>query len=234
MCLDNDAEQILEQVELVGCKVVEIAPAVFLRLQSPGSVVLIPIVVELVCGYGKAYLNAENLADDTAPQYVSHGSKVRQIAPIVGYEAGNPRLFGYTINANAVLVRRCQGLFYEARLARTHCHDGVCSVCRGRSGYVYGIDIGVFYHRLRIGVPVGHAIQVGIGAGIVCAPAEYGFHMRLGNGIESGARLAFRCLSQTNKSPRDVLHCYFFFCKNTIFCRITRALSTNIYNVEAE
>ena len=69
--LKNDTEDMLQEVDLMGSKVIKIASTTNLRLQSPGKRLRMSIV-EVAWRYGKAHLHIHRLSYHTLVDDVLH------------------------------------------------------------------------------------------------------------------------------------------------------------------
>ena len=113
-CLNDNAEHLLQQVELMGSQVVEVAATCNIGLQTPREIPT--LIVQLTWRNGKAYLNIHGLADDTTVQDVLYLEEIRQQPTIISHETGNARLFRDAVDACTVVIRRCQRFLHIDRL----------------------------------------------------------------------------------------------------------------------
>ena len=141
--------------------------------------------------------------------------EVREITAIISHKAGHAGHLADTIDAQTILIARCQWLFDIARLMGPHGHDGKCGMARWRSGNIDGVDIGVVNELLGIGIPLPDMMTLGIGACLVFVTAHHGLDMRSLHDVEGGARLLLCHLATTYESPTDLFH-------NILFCKLTK------------
>ena len=174
-CPDNGSEDFLQEVNLVGSKVVEVATTSYITLHAPGKGGA--VVVEQSRRTGKAYLHGGYLADGSVLHQFLHFQEVGQPAPVVGHEAGNVCLFADAVDALAVDVAACQGLLHIDRLAGLHGHDGVGGMRGGWGGDVDGVDVGVADELLGVGVPARDVVPLGIGTCFLLAAAHHGLYL---------------------------------------------------------
>ena len=201
----NHTKQILEQIYLMRSQVVEIAAARNIRLQSPRHF-LAALKVEIARRNREAHLNIHHVTDGSALDNLLYLLEVRKITAIVSYEAGNTRLLADAVDADAVVVARCQRFLYIAGFARMHRHDGEDGMRRRWRGDVNSIHIGVFYQFRCIRVPFAHMMALSIAACLVLASAHHSHHLRTLHFVESRSAFLFGYFSAADKSPVYLFH----------------------------
>ena len=205
VCAYDEPEELLQQVELVGRQVVEVAAARYEGLHAPRLVAALR-VVELAWRRREANLHVENLAQRAILHQFPHLLEVGQVSAVVGHEARHARLLGYAVDAQAIFVACRQRLLHIAGLARSHGHDGEGGVARGRRGDVDGVDVGVVDELLRVGVPLAYVVALSIEARLGGVAAHHRHHLRPRHLAEGRSRLFLRGLATAYKTPVYSLH----------------------------
>ena len=162
--LDNNAEQLLQQVKLMGGEVIEVTTTGNVGLQAPGEFVALRIV-QLTRRNGKAHLYIDRFTDGATLNDTLHFIEIRQFPAVVGNEAGDARLFRHTVNAGTVVVRGCQGLLHIDWLATPHSHDGKGGMTRRWRSNIDGIHLRVVNQFLRVSIVFWDAMTFCIGTG---------------------------------------------------------------------
>ena len=82
-------EHILQQINLMRSKVVEVAASGNISLHTPGKI--ITIVIQIAWRLGKTNLYIDNVADRSVLYYFLYFLEIGKITSVVCYETGNPR-----------------------------------------------------------------------------------------------------------------------------------------------
>ena len=159
----------------MGCEVVEVATTSYITLHAPGKGGA--VVVEQSWRTGEAYLYGCDFTDGSVLDELFHFLEIWQVAPVICHEAGNVCLFADAVDALAVDVAACQGLFDIDGLAGLHGHDGVGCVRGGWGGDVDGVDVGVADELLCISVPTWNLMAFGIRGGFLLAATHHGLYL---------------------------------------------------------
>ena len=103
--------------------------------------------------FGIAYLHIHDLTDAPRVDNILHLLEIRQITAVIGYETGNARLLGDTIDAGTILIAGRKGFLNINRFAGLHGHDGISGMTGRRCGHINSVHIGIVDEFLRIGIP---------------------------------------------------------------------------------
>ena len=206
--LGDDAEEILQQVQLMGGQVVEVAATRNIGLQTPRQVLLMGIV-QLTGRCGKTDLYVDDLADDTLLYQFLHLQEIGQVATVVSHKTGHSRFLADTVDAGTVFIRCCQGFFHIHRLTGTHGHNGKGGMTRRRCGDIYGIHLGVVNQLLGIGKPTGNTMPLGITASTPFLTTHHRHDLRTFHLRKGGAALLLSHLTTTDEAPLQSLHIFF-------------------------
>ena len=184
VCTRDYSEYLLQQVELMRCEVVEVARARNVGLQTPRQIVRCA-VVEVARRHREAYLHVRHRAYLARLDNLLHLLEVGQVAAVVSHETGHACNLADAVDACAVLVARCQRLFYIHGLASLHRHDSECSVARRRSGDIYSRHLRVVNELLRVGIPALYAVTLGVRLRFSLVAAHHSHNLRAGHLVES-------------------------------------------------
>ena len=125
--IDNDAEILLQQVELMRSEVIEIASTRNLRMQSPRQVI----------GFGKIdvswrtrepHLHIDDFPYHAIVDEFFHPFEIGQVTAIISDETRNARLFAHPVDARAVFITGSKGFLHVNGFSRLHAHDGIGGV----------------------------------------------------------------------------------------------------------
>lgn len=199
----DGAEEMLKEVELMRRKVVEIATARNVRLQSPGQISL--VVVHFSRRRGKSYLCRQDIAHHSRLKELLDALEIRQEPTIVSHEARQVVGRRHAVDAYAVIVVRGQRLLNIYRLTRIESHDGISGMSRRRSGYIDGINIRVGDEILRVVIPSANAMPLRKGFGTLNVSAHHRHDFSVREQREGRERAAFGGLATTDKAPTDNL-----------------------------
>ena len=177
LCLDDGAEPILQQVNLVSRQVVEIATATcHFWLQSPGQF-LSALVVQLAWRHGKPYLHRQHLADAAAHHNLLHSFEIGQIPPVESHKARDARQFADAVHTQAIRIARSQRLLYVGRLPRLHRHDGEGGMREWGSGDIDGIHLWVTHQHLGVCIIFFDVVAFGIRLRLLLVAAHHSHHL---------------------------------------------------------
>ena len=121
-------------------------------------------------------LYVDDIADGAVVDEFLYLLEIGQIATVVSYEAGDPRLFADAVDTGTIGIAGSHGLLNVSGFACAHGHNGKCGMRRGWGGYVHGIDLRVVNQLLRIGVPLAYAVALGIRLGLFRIAAHNGYY----------------------------------------------------------
>ena len=111
----DDTEVVLEEVNLMGGKVVEVATTGDAGLETPGQRAGLGVLG--LGGSDEAYLHGHDLAQHAAVDEGLHFLEIGEVAAVVGHIAAHARLLGDMVDADAVLIACGEGLLDVARFA---------------------------------------------------------------------------------------------------------------------
>ena len=124
--LQDMFEHILQQINLMRSKVVEVATSGNVSLHTPGKVVT--IVIQIAWRLGKTNLHIDNITDSTVLYQFLYFLEIGEITAIVSNETGNSRFIGYAVDARAFFVRHSHWFLNIGRFACFHGHNGIRSM----------------------------------------------------------------------------------------------------------
>ena len=120
---DVRTNDVLHEVNLVGCQVVEIAAASSnVWLQAPRQV--LAVVVEFARRDAELNLHGEEFSQDAAFHNLLDTLEIRQVTAVISHKARYAGRLGNAVDAQAVFVVGSHRLFDIDRLARMHGHEG--------------------------------------------------------------------------------------------------------------
>ena len=89
-------------------------------------------------------------------------------------------------------------------------------MARRRRSYIDGVDIGIVYELLCVGIPLAYMVTLGIQACLGLAAAHHGLNVRALDLCKGRARLLLGHLAASYKSPTYLFHlavCYYLCAK---------------------
>ena len=162
----------LQKVELMGSKVIEISAASNIRLKAPGKIVSISIV-ELTGRNGKTHLYVDGLAYHLLIDNILHFLEIRKITTIVSHKARYARFFADTIDTGTILIRGSQRLLHIDRLASLHRHNGVGGMTGWRCGNINGIHFRIVNQFLSRCIPSRNMVTLSIATSLQFLSAHH-------------------------------------------------------------
>ena len=200
---EDDAEHILQEVELMGSHIVEIATSCNLGLESPRQwcAVLDGLGIGCAQRFGITYLHVDDLSDAPAIDDILHLLEIRQVTAVISHETRDTRLLGNAVDTGTVLVAGSQRLLDIDGFAGLHGHNGVSGVTRWRSSHINGVHVRIIDQLLRISVPFSDAVLDGIGTRTLLRTAHHSLDARALDLAESRSTLTFGYLTATYKTP---------------------------------
>lgn len=121
-----DTEELLDEIKLVGCHIVEISTSGYLGLYPPWQTGWIQILFSR--GSGIPYLHILYLANHLILYDLLDFDEIRQIPPIVSHKAWDTRLSRHTIDSRTVIIARGEWFLYIDGFARHHRHYGIAGM----------------------------------------------------------------------------------------------------------
>ena len=159
------------------------------------------LIVQIARRHSKAYLHIDHLANDATVHNLLYFFKIRQVAAIVGYKTRHAGLLRDTVDAGTVLIRGRQRLLHIDGFARFHGHNGVSGMTGRRRCNIDGIDISIVYQFLRIGIPTGNAVTLGIVTRLALVTTHHSHHSRTFYFRECRAAFFLSNLTTTDEAP---------------------------------
>ena len=136
-----DTEELLDEIKLVGCHIVEISTSCYLGLYPPRQTGWIQILFSR--GSGIPHLHILYLANHLILYDLLDFDEIRQIPPIVSHKTWDTRLSRHTSDSRTVIIARGEWFLYIDRFAGRGLHDCITGVAGGGRGGIYGIDLRV-------------------------------------------------------------------------------------------
>ena len=207
-CLENHTEHILQQIELMGRHIIEIASAGNLRLQSPrqGRAVRDGLGISGAQRLCIAYLHIQDLTYPATLDNLLHLLEIRQVTAVIGHKAGDARLLRNAVDTGAVIVTGRQGLLHVDRLARLHRHDGVGGMAGWRRSHIDGIHVRIINEFLGVCVPLLDAVGTSIVTGMLFRTAHHRHDTRARHLAEGRTALALSHITATYEPPLQISH----------------------------
>ena len=198
----DGAEQVIEQIELVGAQVEEEPAPGDLGQHPPGKSFHPLLSGRLEQGDG----DQAHLADRPFGEQFLDLEEGRQAAAVVGHEQGHAGRFARLDHVLALGVAAGHGLFHVHRFAGPRRFDRVLGVGVGRSGHVYRVHLRVGDQRVGVGVPAGHAVAPGVIFGEVGVAPHDRYQLRVFDFLKGGTALDFGDVAAADDAPAHAFH----------------------------
>ena len=199
--LDDRADEVVEQIELVRREVDEEPAAGDGRIDPPGQRAR-PRREGAIDADGRD----ADVADRAGVDQGFHSGEARHRPAVVGGEQRHARLPAGRDHRLALGVIEGHRLLDVDRLAGARGEDRVVLVRRGRRGDVDGVDLGITHQRLGVGVPARHAMAPRVVGGLGGVAAHHRDERGAIGLLEARTALDLRDVPAPDDAPANLVH----------------------------